>query len=717
MKQVIQSLRTGQIQILEVPFPAVSRGKVLIRSNCSLISAGTERMLVEFGRSGWIQKARQQPDKVRQVIDKIRTDGLAATLEAVRSKLDQPLPLGYCNVGRVIALGEDVTGLSIGDRVASNGPHAEVVSVPANLCTRIPDDVTDEQAAFTVLGAIALEGLRLASPTLGECVAVIGLGLIGLITVQLLRANGCRVLGVDLDARRIELARSFGAQGVDISAGADPLAAAESFSRGRGVDAVIITAAAKSSEPVHQAARMCRQRGRIVLVGVTGLELSREDFYKKELTFQVSCSYGPGRYDPRYEEKGQDYPVGFVRWTAQRNFEAVLDMMAQGKLDVNSLISHSFPLAEAHKAYELLTGDEPSLGILLAYPKAEPDALGPPARSVGLPRASGGTTGQAPRVNFVGAGSHAGRILIPAFREAGAVLNAIGSAGGMSAAHLGRKFGFARASSDAESLLQDPDAHAVVISTRHDTHACLVLEALQAGKHVFVEKPLCMSLQELQAIEEAYTALAEKGRAPVLLVGFNRRFSPLAARMREMVTSVPGPLAMVATVNAGAVPPEHWVQDPVAGGGRILGEACHFVDLLRFLAGAPLVRADGFQMESPTRDTASLQLVFSNGSIATVHYFANGSRSFPKERVEIFANGRVLQLDNFRVLRGFGWPGFRGMRLWRQDKGHRACVQAFLESLRRGEPSPIPWEEILEVSRVVLGLACGGEGPTPERPS
>jgi threonine dehydrogenase-like Zn-dependent dehydrogenase len=380
MKQVLQSLKTGLTEVAEVPCPHVARGQLLVRSTCSLVSAGTERMLVDFGKASLIDKVRQQPDKVRMVIDKIRTDGLGPTIDAVRNKLDQPLPMGYCNVGRVVAVGAGVTGFEIGDRVASNGRHAEMVAVPVNLCARVPDAVSDEDAAFTVLGAIALQGIRLVQPTLGEAVVVTGLGLIGLVTVQLLRAHGCRVLGLDFDPTRLELARRFGAETVGLGAGADPVAAAQAFSRGRGVDAVLITASTRSSAPVHDAAQMCRKRGRIVLVGVTGLELSRADFFEKELSFQVSCSYGPGRYDPAYEEKGQDYPVGFVRWTEQRNFEAVLDMLAERRLELTSLVSHRFPIESAPAAYEVVGGSEPSLGIVLAYPTNDRPA--PARRSV-----------------------------------------------------------------------------------------------------------------------------------------------------------------------------------------------------------------------------------------------------------------------------------------------------------------------------------------------
>ena len=701
MKQILQNLKTGATEVVEIPTPRADAGQLLIRTSRTLVSAGTERMLVEFGKANLIDKARQQPDKVRQVLDKVRTDGLLTTLEAVRSKLDQPIALGYCNVGVVVELGGGVEGFAVGDRVASNGKHAEVVCVPMNLCVRIPDAVPDDYAAFTVLAAIGLQGVRLANPTLGECVVVTGLGLIGLLTVQLLRAQGCRVLGIDLDSTRLAMARQFGAETVDLSHGEDPLAMAAAFSRGRGVDAVIIAASSKSSEPVSQAAQMCRKRGRIVLVGVTGLDLSRADFYEKELSFQVSCSYGPGRYDKAYEEGGQDYPIGYVRWTEQRNFEAVLDLIATGALDVAPLISHRFALEDAEAAYDLLAGDKPSLGILLEYPVATGEnaatlaqrtiALGPaPAPAV-------------PTVAFIGAGNYAGRVLIPAFKGAGATLHTVVSSGGVGGVHYGTKHGFANVSTDTDAALADPGMDTVVIATRHDSHARYVVAALTAGKHVFVEKPLCLTLAQLDEIEATLAAHPDLR----LMVGFNRRFAPHVVRIKSLLAGVAEPKAFVMTVNAGAIPRDHWTQDPEVGGGRIVGEACHFIDLLRHLAGAPIVEhsavAIGRQPAmAVTGDKAMLTLRFADGSIGTIHYLANGDRTFPKERMEVFVAGRVLQLDNFRKLRGFGWPGFTRMNLWRQDKGQGACAAAFVESLRRAGPTPIPVDEILEVSRVAI---------------
>jgi predicted dehydrogenase/threonine dehydrogenase-like Zn-dependent dehydrogenase len=721
MKQVLQNLRTGATEVAEVPCPAVQPGQLLIRSARTLVSAGTERMLVNFSQASLLGKAKAQPERVRQVLDKIRADGVMPTLEAVFHKLDQPLPLGYCNVGTVLEVGSGVTGFTIGDRVVSNGKHAEVVSVPKNLCASVPAPVSDDEAAFTVLAAVGLQSLRLVQPSLGEAVVVTGLGLVGLMTLQLLRAHGCRVLGIDVDASRLALAERFGAEVVDLSAGEDPIAAAQAFSRGRGIDAVLITASTSSNEPLRQAARMCRKRGRIVLVGVTGLELSRADFYEKELSFQVSCSYGPGRYDPNYEQKGVDYPVGFVRWTEQRNFEAVLDMMAGGRLDVKPLISHRFAIGDAENAYGMLGEQAHSLGILLEYPTAmQKPNTAMRQDTIRLTSESGrvrpaGMKEAAVSISFVGSGNYATSVLIPAFRAAGARLRVIGSNNGVSGAYAGRKFGFDSTTTDTEVLITDPQVDAVVIGTRHDSHAHLVIRALAAGKHVFVEKPLALSLAELQDIERGFRrsesiAATSGASAPLLMVGFNRRFSPHARKMKSLLSGVREPKIAVMTVNAGAPPPEHWTQDGLIGGGRIVGEACHFIDLLRFLVGSPISGLQAASMGkvpgmSVTEDKASITLRFVDGSLGTIHYVANGHRSFPKERLEVFAGGRVLQLDNFRALTGFGWPGFSRMNLWRQNKGQQSCAAAFVEAVQRGGAAPIPFEEMIEVSRVSIEAA------------
>lgn len=707
MLQIVQNMGSGETELLRVPAPALQRGSLLIRTTHTLISAGTERMLVEFGKASLLQKARQQPEKVRMVLEKVRTDGLMATLDAVRSKLDQPIPLGYCNAGVVLAVGADVTEFKPGDRVVSNGGHASVVSVPKNLCARIPDGVEGEAAAFTVLASIGLQGVRLAQPTLGETVVVTGLGLIGLMTVQLLRAHGCRVIGIDFDERRLELAREFGAIPLNAGDGTDIVAAAMTLTGDRGVDAVLVTASTKSTDPVTHAARMSRKRGRIVLVGVTGLEINRADFYEKELTFQVSCSYGPGRYDPAYESGGQDYPLAFVRWTEQRNFEAILALMADDRLNVARLISRRFTIDRALEAYDTLTSDATALGIVLGYP----DTAATLPRRVVLPatQPEPAQTPASPVVGFIGAGNYASRILIPAFKAAGARLDTLVTNTGASAVHHGRKAGFAVASTQADDVLGNAAINVVAIATRHDTHAGLAVRALDAGKHVFVEKPLALTFEELAAIEAARARALQKGRATLLMVGFNRRFAPMVVKMKSLLRTVSAPKAISYTCNASAIPASHWTQDRRTGGGRILGEACHFIDLIRHLVGAPIVDSTIMTMGngvsgSEPGDKAIISLKFADGSIGTIQYFANGGKAFPKERIEVFAGNAVLQLDNFVVLRGFGWPGFTKLRSWRQDKGQQACASAFIDAVGRGTPAPIALEELLEVARVSIEL-------------
>lgn len=708
MKQVVQNMASGETSLVNAPAPAVRSGTLKINTTNTLISAGTERMLVGFGRANWLEKARQQPDKVRMVLQKVQTDGLATTVEAVRSKLAQPLPLGYCNVGVVGAVGSDVSGFKPGDRVVSNGPHADIVIVPKNLCALIPDSVTDEAASFTVLASIGLQGIRLAQPTLGETFVVTGVGLIGLMTVQLLRAQGCRVLAIDFDEQKLALARSYGAETCNPGKGEDVVSAGMTFSRGRGVDGVIITASTKSSDPVTQAAHMCRKRGRIVLVGVTGLELSRADFYEKELTFQVSCSYGPGRYDPSYEDQGNDFPIGFVRWTEQRNFEAVLDMLASGQLEVDSLISHRVAFEDAADAYQTLTTDSSALGIILQYTSAEAERN---IKEVVLaPSAVASFDPVKPVVGFIGAGNYASRMLIPAFKAAGAQFHTIVTAGGINGVIHGSKAGFAQASTDISAMLGESSINTVAIVTRHDSHARFVAQALEAGKHVFVEKPLAIETRDLVTVEEAYRKAVEQGLKPHLMVGFNRRFSPQVQKMKKLLAAVKEPKSFIMTMNAGAIPANHWTQDPSVGGGRIIGEACHFIDLMRFLAGSKIVSIQARRMgDTPavaiTEDKAAITLGFEDGSFGTILYLANGASSFPKERVEVFAAGRVLQLDNFRKLKGFGWPGFSKLNLWKQNKGQSECAAAFLAAVQNGAVTPITSDETFEVARVSIEVA------------
>ncbi len=706
MKQILQSLKSGSIELAEIPVPTVKAGNLLIKTSKTLISLGTERMLLNFGKAGWIDKARQQPDKVKQVFQKMKTDGLMPTVNAVFKKLDQPLALGYSNAGVVIDVGRGVTDFKIGDRVVSNGNHSEVVCIPQHLCAKIPDNVSDTEASFTVVSSIALQGIRLVDPTLGESVCVMGLGLIGLLTCQILKANGCRVIGFDFDTQKVDIAKDYGVEAHNLSDGIDPVDAAMNFSRGKGVDAVIITAATASNDPAHQAPQMCRKRGRVVLVGVVGLNLSRDDFYKKEISFQVSCSYGPGRYDPAYENKGLDYPIGFVRWTEQRNFEAILGLMSSGQIVTSNLVSKQIPLLNAQEAYNLVSSSKDMLGIVLEYD----GSVNLAEKSVFLTeKIEIDVDPEEPVAGFIGAGNYAAGTLIPAFKAAQAHLKIIASSGGVSGTHVGKKNGFAISTTEAQRVFIDPEVNTVVITTQHNSHARFVIEALNAGKNVFVEKPLCMTPEELDAVVEAYQN-ARNEKSVRLMVGFNRRFSPLIENCKKVVSVSNAPCSMIMTVNAGAIPCDHWTQDITSGGGRILGEACHFIDLLRFIAGSPIVSTSSTFMNDPIasdipKDTGSISLVFENGSIGTVHYFANGNKDFPKERLEIFTGGKILQMDNFKALNAFNVPGLKAQTLWAQDKGQQGCVDAFLASIKEGRECPISMDEIIEVSLATFKAA------------
>jgi len=699
-------MSSGETSVVTCPKPILTENSIIIFSRISLISAGTERMLVGFGKASYLDKARQQPEKVKMVLDKIGTDGLSTTVNAVKSKLSAPMPLGYSNVGVIESMSKDITDFKVGDRVVSNGSHADMVVVKKNLCARIPDGVDDDSAAFTVVGSIGLQGVRLAQPTLGESFVVIGAGLIGLMTIQLLRANGCKVLAIDFDEEKLSLARQFGAETANPNSGEDPISRAYSFSKGRGVDGVIITASSKSNDPVKNAAIMSRKRGRIVLVGVVGLSLDRADFYEKELTFQVSCSYGPGRYDPSYEIEGNDYPLGFVRWTEQRNFEAVLDLMAAGVIDVKPLISSRFDFINAADAYQELTENPSGLGILLDYtsPSSERDIS-----SVELD-GHRKTSPLQPSLGIIGAGNYASRVLIPAFVKTDVNLHTLVTANGLNSVVHGKKMGFTAASTDAASIYKNTEINTIVIITQHDSHASFVIQGLNAGKNVWVEKPLAIDSASLDTIKAAYYDARDRSLAdsncPQLMVGFNRRFSPQVKKMHQLLSKEIEPKTFILTINAGFIPSDHWTQDSEVGGGRIIGEACHFIDLLRFLVGRKIVNVQARAMESEVtgkivQDTATITLGFDDGSFGTIMYLANGSSSFPKERIEVFVGQKTLQLDNFRKLRGFGWPGFTKMNLYSQDKGQEACAAAFVDGLKSGVPC-IPADEIFEVARISI---------------
>ncbi|MFT5759537.1 MAG: putative dehydrogenase/threonine dehydrogenase-like Zn-dependent dehydrogenase [Alteromonadaceae bacterium] len=706
MKQILQDMAKGGSAIVEAPTPSATTNNVVINTTTTLISAGTERMLVDFGKANFINKARAQPDKVKMVLEKMQTDGIMTTIDAVKSKLAQPLSLGYCNVGVVESVGNGSIGFKVGDRVVSNGPHADVVRVPKNLVAKIPDNVTDEEASFTVVASIGLQGIRLAKPTIGECFVVTGVGLIGLLTVQMLRAQGCRVLAIDFDQSKLDLAKQFGAEICNPGIGEDPVAAGIIFSRGQGVDGVIITASTKSNEPVTQAARMSRKRGRIILVGVIGLELSRADFYEKELSFQVSCSYGPGRYDPSYEEQGNDYPLAFVRWTEQRNFVAILDMMSGGQIDVKSLITHRFKFECASDAYDLLTTDKSALGILLQF---ESEVASRHEKMIKLKTIPTYQTNE-PVVGFIGAGNYASRVLIPAFKGAGAQLHSISTSGGINGIIHGEKSGFCEATTDTLNMIENTSINTVAIVTQHNSHAYFVQQALKAGKNVFVEKPLAITHEELADVQAAYYEAIKADNAPKLMVGFNRRFAPQVQKMKALLEPIKEPKSFIMTMNAGSIPADHWTQDNSVGGGRIIGEACHFVDLMRYLADSQIVSVQARRMGDTdsvevTEDKAAIILGFADGSFGTIHYLANGSASFPKERVEVFVAGKVLQLDNFIKLKGFGWKGFKKLNLWKQNKGQNSCSKLFLDSIKNGTAAPINVNEIFEVASISIDIA------------
>ena len=673
------------------------------------MSLGTERMLVDFGKANFIDKARQQPDKVMQVLDKVKTDGIRPTYESVMNKLGQPLPLGYCNVGEVIAVGKGVTEFRIGDRVASNGPHAEYVLVPVNLAAKVPDGVSDEEAAFTVIGSIALQGIRLLNPLFGETVVVIGLGLIGLITAELLQANGCRVIAFDFDAEKVGLAQEKGVTAINISNGSDPVAVVQELTSQIGCDGVIITASNSSDEIMHQAAEMSRKRGRIILVGVVGLKLRRDDLYKKELSFQVSCSYGPGRYDEAYEQRGQDYPLAYVRWTEKRNFEAVLQAIAKGQLDVKSLITERIKLADYLQIY----GDMRKSGSIASI--LEYDTHKAPDSVVHIHQSK--VAAGKGVIGIIGAGNFTASTILPQLAKTPAKLQAIASSGGLSATTLARKFSISKATTDYHTILNDKDIDTVLITTRHNNHASLVIESLKANKHVFVEKPLALNPEELDEIitlysslstqhsELSFSALSTQNSALFVMVGFNRRFAPLALKMKELLGDGQTPVNIVATMNAGFIPADFWVHDPEVGGGRIIGEACHFIDLCSYLAGsrvtAVCMNAMGTNPDEMT-DNATIILKYENGSNAVINYFSNGSKAYAKERVEVFSQQRVLVMDNWRKLSGYGFKNFKAMSS-AQDKGHANQFKLLVERIQKGGEPLIPFRELVNTTKASFG--------------
>lgn len=718
MKQVFQHARTGEITVNEVPAPQLLPNCVLVRIAASVVSAGTERASAEFAGKNLLQKARSRPDLVREVVSKVQRDGIVSAWHAVRSRLDQPQSPGYSSAGTIIAVGDGVTDLKPGDRVACAGAgfavHAEVACVPRLLVGRIPprnvaDEVPFDEAAFATLGAVALHGIRTAEVKLGDLVAVIGLGLLGQLTIQLLKAAGCHVLAMDINQSRAELASHFGADAVAASA-AEFRDVCINQSRGFGVDSVLITAETPSSEPVNLAGAIARERAIVVAVGTVGIEIERRAYYEKELDFRISRSYGPGRYDAAYEQKGRDYPIGYVRWTETRNMEAFLQLLAESKVNVAPLITHRFPIERAPGAYELITGKsgKPFLGVVIQYSGPCDDSrtleLLPPPTVV--PPAEASVNGIS--VGLLGAGVFACGTLVPALRAAGdATLAGVCAATGARARHAARKFGFRYCTTDEAQIVHDPAINTLVIATRHHLHAPQVLAGLKAGKHVFCEKPLCLSEDELRSIVRAYLGIAST-RRPVLIVGYNRRFAPLTSQLRFFLEPITEPLALHYRVNAGYLPPDHWVNDREQGGGRILGEVCHFVDLLMFLAASPITEVEGRALGSSRRysgDNVLISIRFANGSEGTISYLANGDRSFSKERLEVFGGGTVAVLEDFRRLELMRDGKKRTTRYrWRQDKGHRDEWTAFIESTRQGQGSPVPFEELVNSTLATLRI-------------
>ena len=680
----------------DVPVPTPGEGQALVKIESSLVSAGTERMIVEFAKKSLLGKARSRPDQVRQVLDKAKREGVLPTLQAAFNRLDQPMPLGYSSAGIIVALGKNTPGLKVGQRVACAGAnyavHAEYNVVPRNLITPLPKNVDFESAAFTTLGAIAMQGFRLAEPQLGETVAVIGMGLLGLLTAQIAVAAGCNVLGIDIDPARLALASSLGLQSVSRKKAVD---SAGAFTSNRGFDAVIICADTSSNDPVELAGVIARDKARVVATGAVGLTLPRKVYFEKELSFINSRSYGPGRYDVNYEENGHDYPIGYVRWTEGRNFESVLELMSQGKLDVKPLITHRFPIEQATKAYDVITGKtkEKFLGVVLTYPEGKTKE----ETKIVFPSI---VNRQSSTVNLgvLGAGLFANAMLLPAIKKAGDIeLVGIGSSGGLHAQHSGKKFGFKYATSSDDEIINDPNINTVAILTRHDSHADLVVKALKAGKHVFVEKPLAINSEQLSVISKQL----KKTDNCLLMTGFNRRFAPLAQQLHASLSTQHEPRYIHYRVNAGYIPLNHWTQDPAIGGGRIIGEGCHFVDFITFLVGESPVSVTAHALPDNGKyreDNVSMTFTFPDGSIGVVDYLANGDKSFPKERVEVFCGGQVSVLDDFVSLETVR-DGRKTRAKGAQDKGHVAEWKAFAKSIREGGEPPIPYEQLVGVTQ------------------
>jgi predicted dehydrogenase/threonine dehydrogenase-like Zn-dependent dehydrogenase len=698
MKQVVQDISTGETVLLDVPVPSAQPGMALVKTAASLVSVGTERALVEFAGKSLLGKARSRPDLVRQVIEKVQREGLLNTFEAVQNRLDQPIPLGYASAGTIVEVGEGLEGYRVGDRVACAGGgfavHAEYALVPANLLAKLPDAVRFHEGAVTTLGAIALHGFRLGEAGVRDRVTVIGLGLLGLLAGMIARAAGCAVFGIDVDPNRVERARSLGFTAV-MRENAER--EGDSFTAGHGFDLVQICADTVSNDTVELAGSIARDKGVVVSTGVVGTELPRKSYFEKELRFVISRSYGPGRYDKEYEEGGRDYPYGYVRWTEGRNLEAFIELIAEDKVDANALITHQFPIGRATEAYQFISSpDEDFIGVLLTYPQE--DLVRAPEKRIEL-SSTGRKADAQLKIGVIGAGNFATAVLFPAMKKvSGLEWIGLATASGLSSGHAGRRYGFQYATSDVDDLLEDERINTLVVVTRHHLHAQQVTAALEAGKHVFCEKPLAIDSESLEQVVHSLSTSES-----LLTVGFNRRFAPLARQLKKRFSSISDPLMMHYRVNAGLLPPDHWLHDPEQGGGRIIGEGCHFIDFLTYLAGEPPREVQSVGLAGDDRyreDNVQITLRFEGGSIGTITYLANGSRAFPKERIEIFGGGQTAVLDDYRRLEIAGDGRSRVFRSWlRQDKGHHGEWQAFRDAIRGGGPAPISYLDLIAVTQ------------------
>ena len=696
MKQLIQNLKSGEISYAEIPSPGVGKNEVLIKSVYSLLSLGTEKMLINFGKANLVNKALQQPEKVKQVINKIKSEGFVETYQAVKTKLDEPISMGYSNVGEVLQIGENVKSLKVGDKVVSNSPHSEIVLACESLCAKIPEEVKLKEATFTVIGAISLQAARLIQPTLGETGVVIGLGLIGLTTIQVLLNHGCKVICYDFDQEKVNLAKELGAEAFVLSDQVNPVGIVLERTQQQGADFAIIAASTSSNDPIEQAPKMLRKRGRIVLLGVAGLDLSRADFYEKEISFQVSCSYGPGRYENLYESKNFDYPIGFVRWTAKRNFEAILELLKTKKINFNLLISKNIKFDELKDFYSSEKLNR-QLGVVVEYDQSKTDSL---KKTIVHNDRKGVQHSEKVVAGLIGSGNFTKATLLPILSKEKVKISTIVGKTGFSAEHLAKKYQIEKVSTDLNEVIKSESTNTVFITTRHNTHANLSLNSLVSGKNVFVEKPLALSHKELNSLEEYFSSKQDN----ILMVGFNRRFAPLVFKMCSLLGEHRLNLTIHMEINAGKIPLDHWLNDTEQGGGRLLGEACHFIDLSRHLANSE-IKSYQVTYQDEERQNFVIVLNFKNDSLAVINYYANGSNTCPKEIIKVHHGNKTLVLNNFKELVGHGWDNFKKEKLSKIDKGHTEQIKKFSHAIHTGQSSPIPLNELFEVSKIAIDLS------------